>query len=244
MRSNRTLNALAVFALLMLGIAGIPSAFAGDTKDAKSGDACCADKAEAAEGECAPGEKACCADKGEKHVKVGNLDLAPCEDEGEGPAPEVRPADWARLGVMTEAGFFPVNTCPVTGEALDVNSPKLHHFDYEGRLIVVCCPGCESRFKADPARFVGNLDAMIKEQQGAQYPLTTCAVTGEELGGMGEPVEMMSGNYLVRLCCNGCKKAIEADPTAAIAKLEAFYSEQVGETAEVAGEIADVASVL
>jgi len=231
MRSNRTLNALAVFALLMLGIAGIPSAFAGNDKDAKSGDACCADgeKTDVAKAE---GEKACCADKADKHVKVGNLDLAPCEDEGEEAAPAIRPANWARLGVMTDAGFYPVNTCAVTGETLDASSPKLHTFDHEGRLIVTCCPGCESGFKADPARFIGNLDAMIKEQQRAQYPLTTCPTTGEELGGMGEPAEMIQGNYLVRLCCAGCSKGVAADPSATLAKLEAFYSEKVGEAAE------------
>jgi hypothetical protein len=220
----------------MLGIAGIPSAFAGD--DAKSGDACCADGAAAdhkhAEGE----EKACCAAKGDKHEKVGNLDLAPCEDEGEEAAPAERPADWARLGVMTDAGFYPVNTCAVTGEALDVNSKKLHHFDYEGRLIVTCCPGCESGFRADPARFVANLDAMIKEQQRAIYPITSCPVSGEELGGMGEPVEVIEGNYLVRLCCAGCGKAVHADPSATIAKLEAFYSEKVGETEAETTEVA------
>lgn len=249
MRSLQLFHALTIFALLMCGILTIPAAFAGDNTASGEKKACCADKeaagaeagkscctsGEKAEGDqaCADGEKACCKNKGDKSVKVAGMDLAPCEDEGE-PVVHVRPAGWPVVGVQTELGFFPVNTCPVTGETLDPNSHKLHSFDFDGRLVTVCCPGCESRFRADSARFVANLDEMIRTQQAPHYPLTACPTTGGELGGMGEPALMIEGNYLVKLCCAGCSKGVKADPTETLAKLEAAYSALLTEDQEFA----------
>jgi hypothetical protein len=37
-------------------------------------------------------------------------------------------------------------------------------------------------------------------------------VSGEKLGGMGAPVDMVVKNHLIRLCCAGCKKAVLKDP--------------------------------
>ena len=53
------------------------------------------------------------------------------------------------------------------------------------------------------------------------YPLDTCVVSGEKLGGMGAPVEHVVSGRLVRLCCKGCAKELEKDPKAAIAKVDA-----------------------
>jgi hypothetical protein len=44
------------------------------------------------------------------------------------------------------------------------------------------------------------------------YPIDKCVVTGEKLGGMGDPVDMVVKNHLIRLCCAGCKKAVLKDP--------------------------------
>lgn len=246
MFSMRSLQVLGMSALLVLGAAALDVAYAGNP-DSKSGDACCSAEAKEAKKDgdaCCSAEakescstdtdavktadsgeaKECCKNKGDKEVKVAGMNLAPCDDEGE-ELIEVRPASWPRVGIMTAAGYFPVNTCCVTGETLDPTSPKLHTFTHEGRLIVLCCPGCEKRFVADPARFLTNLDVMIKEQQGALYPLTACPTTGEELGGMGEPVEIIRDNFLVKFCCAGCVKGFEADPASTLETLKAFFSE-------------------
>ena len=61
----------------------------------------------------------------------------------------------------------------------------------------------------------------LKDAQRDDYPLTTCAVAGSDLGSMGEPFEMLVGDRLVRLCCQGCEGAVNADPEAILAKIDA-----------------------
>ena len=53
----------------------------------------------------------------------------------------------------------------------------------------------------------------------SDYPLTTCVVSGEELGGMGEPVEYDYQGTLVKFCCKSCIPKFEADPEKYVAKL-------------------------
>lgn len=48
-----------------------------------------------------------------------------------------------------------------------------------------------------------------------------CPVTGEELGSMGEPVAATVGGRTVYVCCRGCVKRAEADPTNTLAAVEA-----------------------
>jgi len=44
------------------------------------------------------------------------------------------------------------------------------------------------------------------------YPLKTCAVSGEKLGGMGKPVSVAHEGTEVLLCCKSCIKDFKADP--------------------------------
>jgi hypothetical protein len=46
-------------------------------------------------------------------------------------------------------------------------------------------------------------------------------VTGEELGSMGEPVAVTVGGRAVYVCCRGCAKRAEADPTKTLAAVAA-----------------------
>jgi YHS domain-containing protein len=41
---------------------------------------------------------------------------------------------------------------------------------------------------------------------------TTCPVSGEPLGSMGEPIVMTHEGKEVKLCCKSCIKKFEADP--------------------------------
>jgi hypothetical protein len=63
-------------------------------------------------------------------------------------------------------------------------------------------------------------DAVIQEQKPS-YPLQTCVISGEQLGSMGDPIEMVHGTRLARLCCKGCVKGFQKDPAAALAKVDA-----------------------
>lgn len=55
----------------------------------------------------------------------------------------------------------------------------------------------------------------------AAYPLTVCAVSGEELGSMGKPVEVVHEGTTVKLCCKGCIKKFNKDPAGYTAKVTA-----------------------
>jgi len=52
------------------------------------------------------------------------------------------------------------------------------------------------------------------------YPLTTCVVSGEELGGMGEPVDYDHNGTLVKFCCKNCIPKFQADPETYLRKLQ------------------------
>lgn len=52
------------------------------------------------------------------------------------------------------------------------------------------------------------------------YPLETCIVTGEPLGGMGAPVTQVFGDREVRFCCEGCVAKFESDPAGYLARID------------------------
>ena len=125
-------------------------------------------------------------------------------------------ADLVRL----QLPFYPLETCPISGKELGGMSDPVD-LVYRNRLVRLCCKGCTSKFHKDPAKFVGELDQAVIAAQGPAYPIQTCVVSGEELGGeMGEPIDYVLGNRLVRLCCKGCKKKVAADPLSYLAKLD------------------------
>jgi len=53
------------------------------------------------------------------------------------------------------------------------------------------------------------------------YPLTTCVVSGEKLGGMGKPYVFIYEGTEVELCCSHCKPNFEKDPAKYIEKIKA-----------------------
>ena len=133
---------------------------------------------------------------------------------------------------------YPLATDPVTGEKLTDDAVshvhKKRHLRFNSEKNV-------ETFMADPAKYLEDVDAKLVEMQKEHYPLTTCPVSGGELGSMGEPVEMIVGNRLVKLCCAGCEGKIKADPKAVIEKLDAAVIEQQSadyalETCPVSGD--------
>jgi YHS domain-containing protein len=87
-------------------------------------------------------------------------------------------------------------------------------------------------------------EAVIAKQLPS-YPLTTCPVSNEGLGEMGEPVNLVYEGRLVRLCCKGCIKQLKKNPKPAFAKVDkaVVKSQMEGypfETCIVSGEPLDV----
>lgn len=115
---------------------------------------------------------------------------------------------------------YTLTTCPVSGQALgSMGEPVI--YSYQGREIRFCCTGCVSQFEADPAEFIQKVDQSMIEDQLPVFPLDTCVVSGEKLGGaMGEPVDFIYNNRLVRFCCSSCIESFQKDPAGFLAKLD------------------------
>ena len=62
--------------------------------------------------------------------------------------------------------------------------------------------------------------AAADEPKGDPYTLKVCAVAGEELGTMGEPVVVTFEGREFRLCCSGCKARLENESAKYIAKVD------------------------
>lgn len=119
---------------------------------------------------------------------------------------------------------YPLNTCAVSGEVFeDGDVPIVQVID--GREVKFCCDTCAGEYAADPVAMGEKLDAAIIEAQRLHYPITTCIIAGGELGDMGDPIEMVYNNRLVRFCCAGCVPSFEKDPATALAKLDAMIIE-------------------
>jgi len=66
--------------------------------------------------------------------------------------------------------------------------------------------------------------AQIKNLPEADQPIAlaqiTCPVSGEKLGEMGVPLKVTADGQSFFLCCKGCKKEVDKDPAAVLAKLK------------------------
>jgi hypothetical protein len=121
--------------------------------------------------------------------------------------------------VAEQAPLYALETCAVSGEPLGSMGEPVDMV-VGTRLVRLCCKGCKKGVAKDPAKAVAKADEAAMKQQAASYPLETCVVSGEPLGDMGEPVEFMYGYRLVKLCCKGCKKGFEKNPSELVAKLD------------------------
>ena len=72
------------------------------------------------------------------------------------------------------------------------------------------------------AQFVKTPEEKAKATELAKtYPLTTCLVSGDSLGGMGETVDCLYQGKLVRFCCKGCVKSFNKNPDKYLKELQA-----------------------
>lgn len=117
---------------------------------------------------------------------------------------------------------YPLATCLVSGDAFGGEMGEPIHKVYQNRLVRFCCKDCLAPFEKDPARFLAKLDAAVIAKEKPAYPLDVCAVSDEKLGGeMGEPVDYVFNQHLVRFCCKGCFKDFRKDPLKVMARIDA-----------------------
>lgn len=140
-------------------------------------------------------------------------------------------AQEASQGAKAQPAEYPLDICPVMNVKIDSKGePVVREFD--GRTVKLCCTRCAAAFEKDPEKFHKKLDAMIVQRTKAKYPLKTCVVSGDELGGaMGEPINYVHrpANRLVRFCCEGCVEPFNKDPDAFLAKIDEAAKAQAPE---------------
>ena len=125
----------------------------------------------------------------------------------------------------SDPSVYPLGVCIVSGEQLGADGDVVK-LTVGTRQVQFCCNTCVKKFKKDQESYLQKLDAALIEAQSAFYPLETCVVSGEKLGGdMGDPVVQMVDNRMVKLCCKMCKKALAADPDKYLSKLDAAIVE-------------------
>lgn len=82
--------------------------------------------------------------------------------------------------------------------------------------------GCRTCHRPVAERPMAELAPVPPPAATARYGgQTRCPVTGEELGSMGEPVAVPVGGRTAYVCCRGCVKPAQADPTKTLAAVEA-----------------------
>lgn len=125
---------------------------------------------------------------------------------------------------------YSLGTDAVTGEKLPENPVVYEH---QGRELRFANAQNVETFKADPAKYLAKVDQQMIRQQMPTYPLTTCMISGDKLGGdMGKPVDLIYKNRLVRFCCPDCVKDFQKDPAKYLKILDDAAKKKDGNGAE------------
>jgi len=144
-----------------------------------------------------------------------------CKETTRAKAKEIRKSI-ERAVISKERAHWPVKKCPVSGEAYDETKAKPVELVHGTRYVKLCCESCVMAFEYDPAVFMAEIDAAYIANQQKDYPLKTCPISGKPLG--EEPVDLLYGTTLVRLCCKGCKGAFEKKPGVVIEKVQKAWA--------------------
>lgn len=116
--------------------------------------------------------------------------------------------------------LYPLEVCAVSGEKLGSMGDPVD-LVVDNRLVRLCCAGCVGKAKASPAAAFKKIDEAVIKAQKMSYPTKMCVVSDEPLGSMGDPVELVAGTRLVRLCCQSCVDQFNADPASFVAAVDA-----------------------
>lgn len=120
--------------------------------------------------------------------------------------------------IEQQKSLYPLASCVVSNEKLESMGGSADVI-YGNRLVRLCCADCQKEFQKDPAKYFKKIDEAVIKAQKPSYPLKACVVSGEALGSMGDAVDYVVGNRLVRFCCSGCIEKFNQNPTAYLQKL-------------------------
>ena len=138
------------------------------------------------------------------------------------PATYLGPADEEIMEIYRPS--YPMKTCIVMHEEpLPTDAEEFTDVVYRNRLVRLCCVRCEKKFNKEPLKYVMALNQKIIEQQGPDYPLTTCVISNKKLDSMGPMVDYVWENQLVRFCCAPCIERFNEDPQKYVKKIMSAY---------------------
>lgn len=165
---------------------------------------------------------------GDSIVKVYNgREVRFCCDSCVGEFEKDKDAGFAKIDEMIIAQqmpFYPLNNCVVNpGDPLEIEGAHdvSVRYVYNNRLVRFCCDGCVAKFEKNPDKYIATLDAAVIEAQTKDYPLTTCVISGDKLGAMGQTVDRVYASRLVRFCCESCVEKFEQDPAKYFRQIDA-----------------------
>jgi YHS domain-containing protein len=112
-------------------------------------------------------------------------------------------------------------TCPVMGGKIDKNQ----YVDHDGKRVYVCCPACIDQIKADPAKYIKQLEDTGVTLERVQ---TVCPVMG---GKIDKNLFVEHEGKKIYVCCAGCIAKVKTDP--------ATYARKVTEALSAGAQAAD-----
>ncbi len=131
----------------------------------------------------------------------------------------------SQVNTISDSHTYTLTSCPVTGQPLDsMGEPVIETIN--DREVRFCCAGCIGKYRDTRADYEAAVNAVIIEQQQAAYPLDVCLVMDTALGSMGDPIDYVHQNRLVRFCCAGCEGVFEGDPEKFIEKVDVALLEK------------------
>ena len=115
---------------------------------------------------------------------------------------------------------YPLKNDEVSGEPLG-DKPIVE--SVAGREVYFATADTAAKFRAGGEAMQKKMDEQIIAATKDSYAVTTCVVSDEELGGMGDPTLHVNRptNQLVKFCCAGCVKKFKKDPAPYLAKVDA-----------------------
>lgn len=122
-----------------------------------------------------------------------------------------------KMMIKQQEAHYPLTTCVVSGKELTADMPSKI---VNNRLMKFCCENCPKSAAATPAKFIAKLDEAIIVAQSETYTLKTCPVSGKELGSMGDAINIVVANRLIKICCAGCEKPVLKQPAKMIALVD------------------------
>lgn len=133
--------------------------------------------------------------------------------------------------VAVQRASYPLETCPLTKRKLNA---KARDVVVKDTLVRVCCGRCAKKAPSKGEELAAAVNAASHKAQAASYPLTTCPISGEELG--DDPAEVMYGGTLLRFCCGDCVDEFKKAPEKSLAALAKATKAADGEAKKDGGK--------